>query len=236
MNIVFLGAPGSGKGTQAQTLAQQKGWQYISSGDLLRRLVSSREPRALQAQAFMDRGDLVPDELMVEILLGSLEAPKAEVPAQAGVLGLHDGLILDGFPRTRHQAEVLDEMMAQRGTRLDAALLIEVRDEEAEKRLVNRSVCASCGQIYHQRHPVCPACGELIEARSDDNAETIRRRLTIYHQQIDPLIEYYREHDLLRSVDGQGNPALIGERIQRALGLPLDPSLEHTAAGCHEEN
>jgi adenylate kinase len=214
MNIVFLGAPGSGKGTQAQTLAQQNGWQYLSSGDLLRRLVSLKESRALQAKSYMDRGDLVPDELMVEILLDQIEEP-----AQSGTRGRRNGLILDGFPRTRRQAQVLDEMMAQRGTRLDAALLIEVGDEEAEKRLSNRSSCASCGEIYHQHYPVCPACGALIQPRSDDNTETIRKRLTVYHQQIDPLIGYYREHGLLRSVDGHGNPAEIGQRIQRALGL-----------------
>ena len=229
MNIVFLGAPGSGKGTQAQALARQNGWQYLSTGDLLRKLVGSREIRALQAKAFMDRGDLVPDQLMVEILLAQME-----IPVQKETSGLNDGLILDGFPRTSRQAEVLDEMMAQRGTRLDAALLIEVGDEEAEKRLLSRSVCAACGQIYHQRYLDCPICGMPIQPRSDDNAETIRKRLTVYHQQIDPLIEYYREHGLLRIVEGQGDPAEIGERIRRALSLPLDPSLGSKVSGGDE--
>jgi adenylate kinase len=207
MRIVFLGPPGSGKGTQASVLAQRNGWQYISTGDLLRRLVDEQDPKALEAKAFMDRGDLVPDGLMVEILLGQQEG------------GLQDGLILDGFPRTHQQAEVLDAMLSRRGNQLDAAVLINVGDEEVLRRLLNRSSCQACGAIFNQRLGFCPSCGTEIQLRSDDNVETIRKRLTVYHQQIDPLLRYYEAQKKLHRVDGRGDPEVVGMRIRQSLGI-----------------
>lgn len=206
MNLIFLGPPGSGKGTQAGILSARTGWNYLGTGDLLRRLVKEGNEKALLAKSYMEKGELVPDALMVELLL-----------AESGDLG--DGLILDGFPRTLNQADTLAQMMRTRSLILDAVLLIDVSDQEVERRLLQRSTCSACGKIFNQKLAVCPACGAQIQTRTDDNAETIRKRLQIYHQQTDPLVTYYQQQGLLRRICGAGDIDQISQRIRQALGI-----------------
>ncbi len=154
----------------------------------------------------MEKGELVPDALMVELLL-----------AESGDLG--DGLILDGFPRTLNQADTLTQMMRARNLILDAVLLIDVSDQEVERRLLQRSACSTCGKIFNHKLAVCPACGAQIQTRTDDNAETIRTRLQVYHQQTDPLVTYYQQQGLLRRICGEGEIDEISQRIRQALGI-----------------
>jgi adenylate kinase len=206
MNLIFLGPPGSGKGTQAGILSAKTGWTYLGTGDLLRRLVEAGNEKALLAKSYMEKGELVPDSLMVELLL-----------AESGDLG--DGLILDGFPRTLSQADTLTLMMRARNLTLDAVLLIDVPDQEVERRLLQRSACSSCGRIFKQKLSVCPSCGAQIQTRVDDNAETIRKRLQVYRQQTNPLVVYYEQRGLLRRISGEGTIDEIGQRICQALGI-----------------
>jgi adenylate kinase len=206
MNLIFLGSPGSGKGTQAGMLSTKTGWNYLGTGDLLRRLVKTGNEKALLAKAYMEKGELVPDALMVELLL-----------AESAALG--DGLILDGFPRTLDQADTLAQMMRARNLTLDAVLLIDISDQEAERRLLQRSACSTCGKIFNQKLAVCPACSAQIQTRTDDNEETIRTRLQVYHQQTDPLVAYYQQQDLLRRICGEGEIDQISQRICQVLGI-----------------
>lgn len=205
MNIVLLGPPGSGKGTQAQILERNFGWKYIGTGQILRSLVEKKDPMALQAKAYMDRGELVPDELMVRILLREMEDKWGE------------GLILDGFPRNVAQAEILETMMEKSGLHLDLVLLIEVPAEDIIQRLRERTQCNQCGGIFAERLSTCPRCGASIEQRQDDSLRTIRRRLEIYQQQVEPLLSFYESRAILERIDGKGSIQEVAQRVEKGL-------------------
>ncbi len=191
MNIVLLGAPGSGKGTQAQKLVAEYGFAHISTGDLLRAAIKAGTKLGKKAKGYMDAGQLVPDELVVDLVKERLEADDAQ-----------KGFILDGFPRNTAQAVTLDSELAAMGRTLDAALLIAVEPEVIVERLSSRRTCRSCGYTAPAGVDVCPRCGGEMYQRDDDKPETIQHRLDVYQTQTSPLIEYYRGHSILKEVDG----------------------------------
>lgn len=180
--VIFLGPPGAGKGTQAARLAEELSFKKLSTGDLLRDHVARGTPLGQQVKPIMDRGDLVPDELILALIREELA----------------DRVILDGFPRTLPQAEALDRLLAETGTRLLGVVLVEVPEEELVRRLLRRAE---------------------LEGRSDDNAETIRRRLEVYREKTEPLVHYYEKKGVLRRVDGLGTPEEVYARIRAALGI-----------------
>jgi adenylate kinase len=206
--IVFLGPPGSGKGTQAQMLATFLGVPVISTGDLLRAEIANGTPLGTQAMEFMNRGALVPDPLVMEILERRLAQPDCE-----------KGFILDGFPRTLAQAQALKELLVPQGRPLEAVFDLEVLDAVLIERFRGRRVCSHCGHVYHlQTHPprrdgTCDHCGHPLIHRADDTPETVRTRLQVYHQTTEPLIHFYRERGLLHRIDGSGDI----DRIQQAI-------------------
>ncbi|MCI6844596.1 MAG: adenylate kinase [Coriobacteriaceae bacterium] len=192
MNIVLLGAPGAGKGTQAQRLVEEFGLAHISTGDLLRAAAKDQSELGLEAKAYMDAGKLVPDQLVINLVKERLQADDAQA-----------GFILDGFPRNTAQAVTLDSELAVMGRNLDAALLVDVRPEVIVGRLSSRRTCRSCGYTAPAGVvDVCPRCGGEMYQRDDDRPETIQKRLDVYQTQTAPLIEYYRGHSILRQVDG----------------------------------
>ncbi len=199
MRIVLLGAPGSGKGTQAKLLTEQYRVPQISTGDLLRAAVKSETPLGLQAKAAMDAGRLVSDDLVLAMIRERLSQPDA-----------HNGFILDGFPRNLAQAQTLDAMLDRMGQPLDAALLIDVDLDILMQRMTGRRTCESCGQTYNiysspsKLEDRCDKCGGNLRHRADDNEETIGNRLRVYEAQTSPLIEYYRAQNRLRTVQGVG--------------------------------
>ncbi len=217
MRIVLLGAPGSGKGTQAQRMVERYGIPQISTGDLLRAEVAKGTPLGVQAKAAMDAGQLVPDELVLAMIRNRLAQPDAR-----------KGFILDGFPRNLSQAEALDRMLEEMGSPLDVALLIDVDFEVLMQRLTGRRTCESCGRVYNiYTNPPkfderCDACGGALRQRADDNEETISNRLRVYEAQTAPLIDYYRNQGRLRTVQGVGEI----EDIFRAITAILDPIAE----------
>ena len=180
MNIVLLGAPGAGKGTQAQLLIKEYGIPHISTGDILRAAVKNETPLGLKAKSFMDAGELVPDDLIIDLMRERL--------AQEDAL---KGFILDGFPRTTTQAAALDTVLSEDGRRIDCALAIEVPDEDIIKRLSSRRVCRVCGYTGSAADAVCPQCGGEMYQRDDDKTETIANRLAVYQRSTAPLINYY---------------------------------------------
>ncbi len=198
MNLILLGPPGAGKGTQAKRVAEAYGLLHLSSGDILRAERKAGTELGKKAQEYMDAGTLVPDDLVVSMMVKQVEKPEA-----AG------GVLLDGFPRTRAQAEALDAKLAQIGKKIDLVIDLVVPDDDVESRLTGRRSCPTCGAVYHLRfHPPktegrCdkPDCGELT-IRPDDTEEVVRQRLRTYHEQTEPLAAYYREKGLLREVDG----------------------------------
>lgn len=204
MNIVLLGPPGAGKGTQAKVLSKELGLKYLGTGDLLRSLVAQGNPKALEAKSFMDKGELVPDKLMVEIISEQLR-------------DLGSGFMLDGFPRTLEQAEILESMLLQLGIQIDHVIYFDLPDSEAEHRLSNRYQCKKCGNIYNTNFGICPKCGGMLERRQDDEPSTIRRRLEVYHAQTTPLLDFYEKRGVLRRVDAQGTVEEVTERIKAAL-------------------
>lgn len=205
MNIVFLGPPGAGKGTQAQIICTKLGIPQISTGDMLRSAIAAKTETGLKAKAFMDAGQLVPDEVVIAIVKERLAASDCR-----------NGYILDGFPRTVAQAEALGKF-----ARIDAAVNLEVAEEVLVNRLSGRRVCPDCGAPYHistlAGETKCKACGGMLIQRDDDKAETVLNRLSVYHQKTAPLIHYYQKLGLLRNIDGSVELEQISAEIMKAL-------------------
>lgn len=191
MNIVLLGAPGAGKGTQAQKLVAEFGFAHISTGDLLRAAVKAGTKLGVEAKGYMDAGKLVPDALVIDLVKERLEADDAQ-----------NGFILDGFPRNTAQAVTLDSELAAMGRNLDAALLVAVPSESVVARLSSRRTCKSCSYTAPAGVDVCPRCNGEMYQRDDDKPETIRHRLDVYENQTAPLVEYYKGHSILKEVNG----------------------------------
>ena len=190
MNIIFLGPPGAGKGTQAQRVCSALNIPQISTGDILRRAIKEQTPTGVKAKAFIDAGKLVPDDVIIDIVKDRL--------AQSDCAG---GYILDGFPRTVPQAEALEGIAA-----IDAVIELDVADEKLIERLSGRRVCLKCGATYHvsrlNGETECAACGDTLIQRDDDKAETVLNRLTMYHNQTAPLVDFYQKRGLLKVIDG----------------------------------
>lgn len=197
MKIVMLGAPGAGKGTQAKMIAEEYGIPHISTGDIFRANVKNGTELGMEAKKYMDQGLLVPDELTVKILLDRV--------AKEDCAG---GYVLDGFPRTIPQAQVLDGALNELGEGIDYAIDVDVPDENIIKRMSGRRACLKCGATYHVEHippkkeGICDDCGSELVLRDDDRAETVSNRLKIYHDQTQPLIDYYTRKGILKTVDG----------------------------------
>jgi len=213
MNIILLGPPGAGKGTQARILVEECGMVQLSTGDMLRAAVKSGTPVGQKAKAVMDAGELVSDDIVIGIVSDRLDQPDV-----AG------GVIFDGFPRTAAQAHALDNLLAQKGMTLDAVVSIEVVDEQLVDRVSGRYTCANCGEGYHDRYKlpakegVCDVCGSTeFKRRADDNAETVRARLKDYHAYTAPLIAYYKGSGKLEAVDGMADIDDVTDAIQAAL-------------------
>ncbi|HIY52151.1 MAG TPA: adenylate kinase [Candidatus Olsenella avicola] len=191
MNIVLLGAPGAGKGTQAQKLVAEFGFAHISTGDLLRAAIKEGSRLGKKAKGYMDEGKLVPDDLVIDLVKERLEADDAQ-----------KGFILDGFPRNTAQAVALDSELAAMGRTLDAALLVSVEPAVIVERLSSRRTCRDCGYTAPAGVDTCPRCGGEMYQRDDDKPETIQHRLDVYQSQTAPLVEYYKGHSILREADG----------------------------------
>ena len=197
MKIIMLGAPGAGKGTQAKMIAEKYSIPHVSTGDIFRANIKNGTDLGKQAKEYMDAGKLVPDELTVKILLdrGAQEDCK-------------NGYVLDGFPRTIPQAEVLDQELTKLGDHVDHAINVDVPDENIVKRMSGRRACLNCGATYHLEHippkqeGICDKCGSQLVLRDDDKEETVLNRLKVYHDQTQPLIDYYTKKNSLKTVDG----------------------------------
>jgi adenylate kinase len=212
LNLVLLGPPGSGKGTQGERLAADFRLPYYATGDILRAAVRDETEVGLEAKEYMDRGDLVPDEVIIGVISERIEGDEAK-----------DGFILDGFPRTTGQAEALDEEMKRLGRELTAAVLIDVDDDEVVRRLGGRRTCEDNGHIFHvdfdppKEDGVCDICGGKLVVRDDDKPEVIRNRLGTYHDKTEPLVAYYDDESILKRVDGDQTPDEVNEKIRALL-------------------
>ena len=208
MNIVLLGAPGAGKGTQAAKLVEEFATPHISTGDILRAAVKNQTELGKKAKGYMDAGDLVPDSLIIDLMDERLREPDCE-----------KGFILDGFPRTTAQAVALDDMLARLERPLDAALLVDVDPEVIIKRLTERRCCKECGYIGTAADASCPKCDGEMYQRDDDNEATVRNRLDVYAKSTSPLIDYYKGKGLLKSVDGDRPVDTVYVDVKALLGL-----------------
>ena len=213
MKIVLLGPPGAGKGTQAKSISNRYSIPHISTGDIFRKNISEETPLGIEAKRYMDNGQLVPDEVTINMVKDRLTWDDCK-----------NGYLLDGFPRTVVQAEALQEFLAQRNESLDTALLIEVPMTFILERMTGRRVCPSCGASYHIKfNPsnidgVCDVCGSDIVQRKDDTEETVKERLDVYQRQTQPLIDFYKEVNLLSTVDGTKAINSVFESICKVLG------------------
>ena len=197
MKIIMLGAPGAGKGTQAKMIAEKYKIPHVSTGDIFRMNIKNGTELGIEAKKYMDQGLLVPDELTVRILLDRVAKEDCR-----------DGYVLDGFPRTIPQAEVLEDALHKLGDKIDFAINVEVPDENIIRRMGGRRACLSCGATYHIEHVppkkegICDNCGQELVLRDDDKPETVKNRLRVYQEQTQPLIDFYTERNVLKSVDG----------------------------------
>jgi adenylate kinase len=209
MYLILLGPPGAGKGTQAEILEKQLGLPHVASGDLFRENLRNETELGRLAKTYMDRGELVPDDVTIAMVRERLERPDCAA-----------GAILDGFPRTIAQAEALDRMLAEMGRELDGVISFKVDEEEVVRRLSGRRICRQCQTPYHvefdppSQDGVCDRCGGELYQRDDDKPETVRNRLRVYFEQTAPLVEYYREAGLLHTVDATGDIETVTQRLK----------------------
>lgn len=213
MKIIMLGAPGAGKGTQAKRIADKYHVPHISTGDIFRANIKNGTELGNKAKTYMDQGLLVPDDLVVDLVVDRLKQEDCK-----------KGYVLDGFPRTIPQAEALDAALGVIGDKMDYAINVEVPDENIIKRMAGRRACLSCGATYHLEHiptkveGICDACQSELVLREDDKPETVKKRLDVYHEQTQPLIEYYTKKGTLAEVDGTTDMAIVFNDIMKILG------------------
>ena len=212
LNLVLLGPPGSGKGTQGERLQEDLRLPYYATGDILRAAVRDETELGKTAKEYMDRGDLVPDEVIVGVIAERIDSSEAA-----------DGFILDGFPRTTPQAEALDAKLADLGRAVNAVLLIDVSDDEVVRRLGGRRTCEENGHVFHvefnppKQEGVCDIDASPLIVRDDDKPEVIRKRLATYHEKTEPLVDYYDSRSVLRRIDGEQAPDTVEAEIRRTL-------------------
>lgn len=213
MKIIMLGAPGAGKGTQAKMIAEKYAIPHISTGDIFRANIKNGTELGKEAKKYMDQGKLVPDELTVKILLDRVAQPDCA-----------NGYVLDGFPRTIPQAEVLDKALCELGDKIDYAINVDVPDENIVNRMGGRRACVGCGATYHVKYNApkventCDTCGSDLIIRDDDKPETVQNRLSVYHEQTQPLIDFYEKQGVLRTVDGTVDMSDVFAAIVDILG------------------
>jgi adenylate kinase len=214
VNLILLGPPGAGKGTQAKLLEDKKGFKQLSTGDMLRGAVAAGTEMGRKAKEVMDKGQLVSDDIVISIISERLDKPDVK-----------KGFILDGFPRNTAQAEALDRMLEEKGLKLDAVIEMKVDDEELVKRIAGRYTCAKCGKGYHDvfEKPkvagVCDVCGSTeFVRRADDNEKTVRDRLVVYNKQTAPLVDYYGRTGVLHKVNGMADIGVVTRQIEDVLG------------------
>ncbi|HET7589384.1 MAG TPA: adenylate kinase [Solirubrobacterales bacterium] len=212
LNLVLLGPPGSGKGTQGERLNEDLRLPYYATGDILRGAVRDETELGRTAKGYMDRGDLVPDEVIVGVIAERIDSSEAL-----------DGFILDGFPRTTPQAETLDAKLTELGRAVSAVLLIDVSDDEVVRRLGGRRTCTENGHVFHvefdppEKEGVCDIDGSELIVRDDDKPEVIRKRLETYHEKTEPLVSYYDQRSVLRRIEGEASPDEVAEKVRRTL-------------------
>ena len=214
MNLILLGPPGAGKGTQAKKLTDERGLVQLSTGDMLRAEVASGSPLGVEAKKIMDAGQLVSDAIVIGMIDGRTNKPDTA-----------KGVIFDGFPRTVAQAEALDAMLAKKGKKIDAVVELKVDDAALVERISGRFTCAKCGTGYHDKFArpkkdgICDKCGSTeFTRRADDNAETVKARLVAYNQQTAPILPYYRAKGVLHSVDGMADMSEVASQIDQVIG------------------
>ena len=214
MNLVMLGPPGAGKGTQAALLAERLGTPHVASGDLFREALKKETELGLTAKSYMERGELVPDEVTIAMVRERLQRPDCD-----------SGVILDGFPRTIEQAEALQGLLAEQNKKIDAALLIDAAEDELVRRLSSRWTCRNCQAVYNiisnppREEGRCDVCGGELYQRADDVPETVRNRIRVYRQQTSPLIDYYRDQELLVTIKSEGGIERVQRKVLEALQL-----------------
>ncbi len=212
MKIIMLGAPGAGKGTQAKRIAEKFGIPHISTGDIFRANIKNGTELGKEAKKYMDEGQLVPDELTVRLLLDRVKDDDCS-----------KGYVLDGFPRTIPQAEVLDSELTKLNEKVDYAIDVDVPDENIVRRMSGRRACLKCGATYHleylkpEKEGICDKCGSELVLRDDDKPETVNKRLKVYHEQTQPLIDYYSKKQILHTVDGTVDPDEVFKAIEAIL-------------------
>ena len=214
MKIIMLGAPGAGKGTQAKKIAEKCGIPHISTGDIFRANIKNGTELGKKAKTYMDQGLLVPDELVCDLVVDRIQQDDCK-----------KGYSLDGFPRTIPQAESLDKALQAIGEKMDYAIDVEVPDENIVKRMGGRRACVGCGATYHlvyaptKKEGICDVCGGELILRDDDKPETVQKRLGVYHEQTQPLIDYYKNQGILREVDGSVDMEDVFKEILNILGV-----------------